>query len=165
MPKKHQLQSLQTVAVPPVRPTFTAPKFSLHGVTSMSAIRDQQHTCPKCGVTLPLSVFKLRSRSQNRAPSWCKACRNSQDRVRRARQRIRLLSECLRRIRFSTPPERVGILFAAATHFAGGMDLLAHRLESQLRSRSRSVRLSAAKLMIKLALTAESLEIMKNSAG
>ena len=131
----------------------------------MPAIREPQHTCPKCGDTLPLTAFKLRSRSQGRTPSWCKECRNSQDRGRRVRQRIRQLNECLRRVRFGTSPQRVGILFTTAAHFAGGMDLLAHRLESQIRGRSPRVSVSAAALLIKLVIAANSSQISKNSTG
>ena len=144
---------------------FTLEKTAPTKVDTMSAIPESQHECPKCGAILPVSAFKLRSRSQNRAPSWCKACRNSQGQVRRARQRIRLLNECLRRIRFGTSPQRVGILFAAAAHFAGGMDLLAHRLESELRSRCPRVSVSAAALFFKLVIAADSSQISKSSTG
>lgn len=116
----------------------------------MSAILEPQHLCPKCGDIHSLSAFKLRSRTQGRSPSWCKPCRNGQDRRRRARQRERDVNEYLRRIRFSSPPARVEALFVSAARRAGGIDVVSQRIAERIRSPHIRTALSAVTLLLKL---------------
>ncbi len=116
----------------------------------MIAILEPQHACPKCGDTHPLSAFKLRSRLQGRSPSWCKECRNRQDRIRRTRQRERDVNEYLRRIRFSSPPARVEAMFVSAARRAGGIDVVSQRIADRIRSPHIRTALSAVTLLLKL---------------
>lgn len=130
----------------------------------MATVSNPQHTCPKCRQTLPLTAFKLRSRSQGRSPSWCRPCVNLQARAKRARHRERLSNECIRRIRFGSTPDRVEVLFTVAAQFAGGIDVLAARLDARLHSHNLRSALGGATLFFKLMLAATP-RIPKNSEG
>lgn len=124
------------------------------GQTCMDAILDQLRICPQCHDTLPLSAFKLRSRLQGRAPSWCRECRNRKDRERRVRHHSRVqklaLNECLRRIRRNSPPDRASVLFSAAFYLAGGSRSFAEILADRVRSKSPVTALRAIALLIVL---------------
>ena len=132
------------------------------GTTFMSANLDQSHTCPKCHQTLPLTAFKRRSRAQGCAPSWCRDCRNSHDRARRAHQRQLEAHEYLRRIRWGTPPERVEELYARAAERVGGDEAITDWLHGRLHSSSNRTSLAAVSFIFKLMVASEALEIRKN---
>lgn len=121
----------------------------------MIAVPEPKHVCPKCGDTHSLSEFKLRSRLQGRSPSWCKDCRNRQDRIRRARQRERDVNEYIRRIRFRSPPARVEALFVSAARRAGGIDVVSQRIAERIRSPHIRTALSAVTLLLKLVCAAD----------
>lgn len=126
--------------------------------TFIPAILDQPRACPKCRQTLPLTTFKRRSRAQDCAPSWCRVCRNAQDRARRARQRELEAHEYLRRIRFGTSPTKVETLFALAAYRAGSIEALGDWFAARLRSGSNRSRLAASILFMKLTLARAWLE-------
>ncbi len=119
----------------------------MHGATSVLTMPGELRVCPKCRGQLLDTAFKLRSRAQGLRPSWCKICRNQQDRTRRARQRQRALNECLRRIRRNSPPDRVRVLFVASAQLAGGFASLAKLLQRRLESNDISTAIRAASLL------------------
>ena len=118
----------------------------------MSDRFDELRVCPKCHGMQPLSAFKLRSKSQSCAPSWCRGCVNLQARVLRARERQLAASELLRRIRFGSPAKRVYALLGGAARLSGGVDVLSRKLDQQLRSGNLRIALSAATMVLKLTL-------------
>ena len=132
------------------------------GTTLISANLDQSHTCPKCCLTLPLTAFKRRSRKQGCAPSWCRECRNSHDRARRAHQRQLEAHEYLRRIRWGTLPERVEELYALAAERVGGDEAITDWLHGRLHSSSNRTSLASVNFIFKLMIASEALEIRKN---
>lgn len=120
----------------------------------MSDRFDEFRVCPKCHGVRPLSAFKLRSKAQSCAPSWCRGCVNLQARARRARKRQLAASEMLRRIRFGSPAERVYTLLGGAARLSGGVDVLSTKLDQQLRSGNLRIALSAATMVLKLTVAA-----------
>lgn len=112
----------------------------------------QTHKCPKCKFEVPLSECRRRSVSQGRAPSWCRSCRNAQDRKRRKKKRIKAINEPLRRIRWTSPAEAVIANFAASAKAAGGLAQLGSHLHRKLKSENPDEQLRAVRIHLKLAI-------------